>query len=255
MLARWWRSRILRRNPLPEHLWRPAADSLPILRALPADGRQKLRETATLFLHGKIIEGGNSWEVPDQVRVHIAAQAALPILQLGLEWYRGWRTVIVYPETFVPNHPYEDAAGVVHHGTHPLAGEAWLQGPVILSWSDIESGHASPESGYNVVIHEFAHKLDMLNGDANGFPTLHRGMARRAWTDAFSNAFDDFIERVERGEPTVIDQYGAQDPAEFFAVVSETFFLAPNRLRRTYPDVYEQLRTFYRQDPAVLVRE
>lgn len=226
-----------------------------MLRALDGTERQALRELATLFLHRKIIEGGAGWSVPDQTRAHIAVQAALPILRLGLEWYRGWRTVIVYPEAFIPEHPYEDAAGVVHVGARPLAGEAWLQGPVILSWDDMETGRGMPEGGYNVVIHEFAHKLDMLNGDANGFPPLHPNMDRRAWTDAFSAAFEDFTDRVERGYDTVIDEYGAQDPAEFFAVVSETFFLAPNRLRRAYPGVYEQLRAFYRQDPAVRIRD
>jgi hypothetical protein len=136
---------------------------------------------------------------------------------------------------------------VVHEGDEVYAGEAWLHGPVILSWADIaESEYAD---GVNVVIHEFAHKLDMLNGSANGYPPLHRGMDRRSWSEAFSAAYRDLCARVDGGEDSIIDPYASQSPGEFFAVLSEAFFELPDVVQSEYPRVYAQLAQFYRQDP------
>ena len=141
-----------------------------------------------------------------------------------------------------------DEDGVAHHVREPMSGESWLTGPVILSWADTEQ--ADTGSGYNVVIHEFAHKLDMLNGDANGFPPLHADMSRAAWSGAFEAAYADFCERVDRRRHSRIDAYAAENPAEFFAVLSEAFFEIPVAVRGEYPEVYRQLAAFYRQDPA-----
>jgi len=141
-----------------------------------------------------------------------------------------------------------DEDGIAHHVQEPMSGESWLGGPVILSWADAEL--RGDEPGYNVVIHEFAHKLDMLNGDANGFPPLHADMDRGEWSRAFSAAFEHFRGRVERGEPTEIDSYAAETPAEFFAVLSEAFFETPGAVLSEYGAVYHQLAAFYRQDPA-----
>lgn len=129
-----------------------------------------------------------------------------------------------------------------------MTGESWLAGPVVLSWADAEM--RGDEHGYNVVIHEFAHKLDMLNGEANGFPPLHAGMDRGAWSRDFSAAYEDCRARLERGEPARIDPYAAESPAEFFAVLSEVFFEIPDAVLAEYPGVYRQLAAFYRQDPA-----
>ena len=140
----------------------------------------------------------------------------------------------------------EDEYGVVHESHEPHAGEAWLQGPVILSWAEVAQMR---DDGVNVVIHEFAHKLDMLNGDANGYPPLHSDMDRNRWSGIFSAAYDDFCDRVDREQPTAIDPYAAESPGEFFAVVSEAFFELPETVRESYPEVYKQLVAFYRQDP------
>ncbi len=141
-----------------------------------------------------------------------------------------------------------DEDGIVHQVREPMSGESWLAGPVILSWADAALRDGGP--AYNVVIHEFAHKLDMLNGDANGFPPLHPGMDHREWSVAFGAAYEDFRGRVERREPTAIDSYAAENPGEFFAVLSEVFFETPGVVLGEYPDVYRQLSAFYRQDPA-----
>src|SRR5207244_9716380 len=144
-------------------------------------------------------------------------QSCILVRNLGIEYSRGWREIIVYPAEFVPGHEYTDEAGVVHQGDEAYAGEAWLHGPVILSWAD--AAETEYPDGVNVVIHEFAHKLDMLNGSANGYPPLHRGMSRRSWAEAFRAAYNDFCARVDRGEDSVIDPYASESPAEFFAVM------------------------------------
>ena len=242
----------LRRNPepaeLPESAWRAALARLPLLQGLSADELARLRQLALCFLRDKQLTPAGGLELTDRMRLVIALQACLPILNLDPDHYAGWVEVIVYPGQFVPEHEYTDEAGVVHVTRHAMAGEAWLQGPVVLSWADVaEAGGAD---GFNVVIHELTHKLDMLNGGADGFPPLHPDMSKQAWTRIFSAAYADFCARVDRGEDTPLDPYASETPGEFFAVMSEAFFEIPHVLKDSYPDVYGQLAAFYRQDPA-----
>ncbi|MBI4189424.1 MAG: zinc-dependent peptidase [Betaproteobacteria bacterium] len=247
---RWRRARIIARAPLDPVLWRQTLKRLPFLRGLSPAEREGLRQAVILFLHQKSIHGAAGLELDAGMRLLIAAQACILILNLDVDYYRGWVEVIVYPDEFVPETEYTDEAGVVHTEREPHTGEAWLQGPVILSWADV----APSADGVNVVIHEFAHKLDMLNGDANGFPPLHDGMSREAWSQAFGSAYADFCRRVDAGEEELaIDPYAAESPGEFFAVMSEAFFEMPHAVSGLYPRVYDQLRLFYRQDPAVRV--
>jgi Mlc titration factor MtfA (ptsG expression regulator) len=246
--SNWRRERILRRSKLEEGKWRAVLDRYPFTRALSAEERARLREQVVLFLHEKSIVGAGGLTVRDEMRMCIAAQACMLIMNLDLDYYRGWVEVIVYPDEFVAQYDYVDEDGIAHHVEEPMTGESWLEGPVILSWADAQLRGGDP--GYNVVIHEFAHKIDMLNGDANGFPPLHVGMDRGAWSRVFSAAYEDFRGRVERGEPTAIDPYAAEHPAEFFAVLSEAFFETPAGVLAEYGDVYRQLAAFYRQDPA-----
>jgi Mlc titration factor MtfA (ptsG expression regulator) len=172
--------------------------------------------------------------------------------------------VIVYPSQFAPERETVDEAGVVHLTNDPMAGEAWLGGPVILSYEDVamSADEDMRIAGYNVVIHEFAHKLDMRSGDPNGFPPLHAGMSALAWKRAFSEAYADFCRRVDAAErlperrieaafaALPIDPYAAESAGEFFAVGSEAFFETPELLAPAYPAVYEQLALFYKQDPG-----
>lgn len=246
-IRRWWRRRIIESAQLDPALWQATLAGLPFLRGLTDDERGRLRDTVILFLHQKSVRGAAGLRLDYGMQLTIAAQACILILNLDIEYYGGWVEIIVYPTEFVPAIDYTDDDGVVHHDRAPRAGEAWLQGPVILSWEDV----APAADGVNVVIHEFAHKLDMLNGDANGFPPLHRGMAREAWTTAFAAAYADFCRRVDTEEDLAIDPYAAESPAEFFAVMSEAFFETPAAVAATYPEIYVQLRMFYRQDPAL----
>jgi Mlc titration factor MtfA (ptsG expression regulator) len=245
----WRQNRILRRHALPTDAWEFNIAALPLMKGLSTDELGRLRELVTLFLYQKDVTAAAGHHLQDDVRLKIAVQACLPILNLGLDYYVGWVTVIVYPNEFVPEHRYTDDAGVVHVTRDIMIGESWERGPVILSAADaLRSGSLD---GVNVVIHEFAHKLDMLNGQADGYPPLHRGMSSAAWAQVFSRAYEDFCSSVQAGIETGIDPYAAENPAEFFAVLSEVFFETPKVLLEQYPEVYEQLAGFYRQDPAL----
>ena len=228
-------------------VWRTVRDSLPILVTLPESDAHSLRSLTESFLRTKSLEGVGGFELDEESRIVVAAQACVPILELGMEAYTGWRSVIVYPGGFVSRGTSVDESGVEHEWEEPRSGESWSHGPVVLSWEDVAA--SGRLEGYNVVIHEMAHKLDMLNGDANGFPPLHPGMDGATWHRVFSEAFDDLCARVDGGEETDIDDYATEGPDEFFAVASEYFFELPEVLDACYPKVYAELRAFYRQDP------
>jgi Mlc titration factor MtfA (ptsG expression regulator) len=244
-LSRWRERRILRRQPIAEIDWRAVLARSEPIRRLDASDQARLRELATLLLHEKSLEPVQGLELDPGQRAQLAALACLPILKLGLHWYRGWHSFVIYPDTFVPEREFVDEAGVVHRHHTPLHGEAWEQGPVILAWEAV----ARAGLGHNVVIHEMAHKLDMLNGGANGFPPLHARMNRRSWVRVLGSAFRQLEQRVREGYPPPLDPYGLENPGEFFAVASEAFFEAPRRLRNFSPELYQQLSLFYRQRP------
>jgi Mlc titration factor MtfA (ptsG expression regulator) len=251
-------------RPIDDAVWRSATASWLFMRGLSAEENERLKALAERFLGAKHFSSTHGLELDERMRVEIAAQACILVLELGFEWYEGWSEVIVYPTQFVPEREVMDEAGVVHVTRDPMAGEAWLGGPVVLSYEDvaIAADEAMRVAGYNVVIHEFAHKLDMRNGDPNGFPPLHPGMRAAAWKQAFVEAYGDFCAKVDRAEALPgrraqaaldalpLDPYAAESAGEFFAVASEAFFETPERLGPAYPAVYEQLRQFYRQDPA-----
>jgi MtfA peptidase len=249
-LRKWRRRRVLRHAAIPEPMWREAQEALPFLAMYTDYELTRLRETVVIFLDAKHIVGAGSYAVTPLQRVVIAIQACVLVLNLDLGYYDGWENVVVYPGEFVPDWEWEDEAGVVHRHEGPLAGEAMPGGPVVLSWSDVEASYDWETAGMNLVIHEFAHKIDMRNGEANGCPPLPAEMPPRVWQKALNAAFEDFRRRVERGEQTAIDPYAAESPAEFFAVLSEVFFADPALLKHDYGDVYEKFRWFYRQDPA-----
>ena len=236
----WRRQRVLARHRIDDALWTRATAGLAFLPRT-----EKLRELVLLFLAEKEFAGTHGLAVTDEMRISVAAQACLPILEVGLDWYRGWRGIVVYPGDFRVRRTEVDEDGVVHEWDDELAGEAMPGGPVVLSWDAL-----ARDPSINVVIHEFAHKLDMLNGTADGVPPLHAGMDRAAWIKAFEQAYDGFCDAVDRNKDTWLDPYAAEHLSEFFAVISEAFFREPRETRRRYPDVYDQLRSFYRQDPA-----
>jgi len=229
-----------------EDVWQWIESDLPFLEFVPSEQHPRLRRLATEILREKEFHGARGVEVTDRMMLSIALQAALLILRLGSASYRGWVGIVVYPGDFVIPRSVVDEAGVVHEYQEAALGEAWQGGPVLLSWfpSDERSDQL------NVVIHEFAHKLDMANGEADGLPLLPPGMDAARWCACFERAYLDFVRRVEGGEHTAIDAYAAESPAEFYAVLSEAFFLMPLRLRAEYPAVYALLAELYGIDTA-----
>jgi Mlc titration factor MtfA (ptsG expression regulator) len=246
-IRNWRIRRIVARHPIAERPWQGALKRCNPARRLGASDQATLRVLATLFLDRKSLEPVTGLEPDEGGRVLLATHARVPILKL-LDWYDGWHSIIVYPDAFIPHRQQVDAAGVVHQTNTPLAGEAWGRGPVILSWANVLNIAQKP--GHNVVIHEMAHKLDMLNGDANGFPPMHRRMDRHVWWQVFSSTWDRLQEEHRKGVDLPIDRYGLESPAEFFAVASEQFFEAPAALLQHSPEVYRQLTQFYRQHPC-----
>ena len=233
------------------------------MRGVTEEETARLGQLCAHFLASKHFSGAAGHDITRQMRLQVAAQACILILELDPASYDGWSEIIVYPGQFAPEREVLDEAGVVHLTRDAMAGEAWLGGPVILSWEDVamSADPGQQVAGYNVVIHEFAHKLDMLNGAPNGFPPLGKGMSLKAWKQAFSAAYADFCKRVDAADALEekdggealdllpIDAYASENPAEFFAVTSEAFFETPELLEADYPEVYGQLRQYYRQDP------
>lgn len=242
---------ILKHHPIPPDVWAMVIRKAGLLHDLDSVEETVLHELATLFLYKKAITGAHQFQVSDEMAVTIAAQAALPVLELGLEYYNGWVEIILYPGAFRVNHEGTDQNGLVSTGSRVLSGEAWLRGPIILSWDEIERDLELTHPGHNVVVHEFAHKLDMLNGRANGMPPLHPSMEIEQWTMALSKAFGILQHKVAHQFPTRINTYAATTPAEYFAVISEYFFTAPDVLELHCAEVYRQLTKFYRQDPLL----
>jgi len=249
-LRRWKHRRVLATSSIPEPLWREALEALPFLAVYTESELARLRQRVVLFLSEKSIVAAKGFEVTPLMRVMIAIQACVLTLNLDPRLYDGWQNVIVYPDEFITGLEYEDEAGVVHRRSEPLAGEAMPGGPVVLSWPDVEASADWSASGMNLVIHEFAHKIDMRNGEANGCPPLPGEMPPRAWQKTMRGAYEHFLARVEKGEETAIDPYAAESPAEFFAVLSEVFFAEPTLLQGEYSAVYRLFTWFYRQDPA-----
>jgi Mlc titration factor MtfA (ptsG expression regulator) len=245
-LRDWRRKRILKSTRVDDELWRRVAAQLPFLRGLSEDEMARLKNLVVVFLAEKEMHGAHGFELGDDVRLAIAMQACLPILNLGLSAYDGWVGIIVYPGQFRVEKEEVDADGVVHVYEDEQSGEAWPGGPVVLSWEDV----GMSEAGYNVVIHEFAHKIHMEGPGDDEFPAPNADMDAERWREALEAAYDRFCAEVDAGKPTLMDEYAAEHPAEFFAVMSEAFFTDSAVLGRDYPQLYEQLALFYRQDPA-----
>jgi len=254
------------KKPVPlidPSLWQQATAGYAFMHSLTVEENRRLRLVASDFLAQKSIVGMAEMPVTAKMRVEIAAQASILVLELGIDYFSGWSDIIVYPGQFRPEREVVDEIGLVHTTRDTLAGEAWLGGPVILSYEDVARvGSAEAVAGYNVVIHEFAHKLDMLNGNANGFPPLHKAMSNKHWQRVFRAAYLDFCAKTDKADAAEahdggaalsalpMDPYASESPAEFFAVSSEAFFELPQEIKLAYPEVYAQLALLYRQDPA-----
>ena len=253
-LARWRahrEERAVQRRAIPDALWDLTIARLPFLHGRPAADLAELRRLASLFLDDKEFSGAGGLVVDDAMALSIAVQACLPVLRFGLAPYSGFVGIVVHPGEVVARREVEDDDGIVHSYEEPLVGEAMRGGPMMLSWHDVDLAGAAAESSYNVVIHEFAHVLDMLDGDADGVPPLPSATEREAWIATIDADYERFCDRVDRGEETALDPYGAEGVDEFFAVASEAFFVNPNAMRAEHPELYGMLARYFRQDPAM----
>jgi Mlc titration factor MtfA (ptsG expression regulator) len=254
--SRWRHKRTLQQHAIPEALWQEALAALPFLAGWPKDALEALRAASALFLRDKKVMGARGFALTPFHRVVVAAQACIPVLKLGLEWYDDFKTVVLFPGEFRSHAEWEDEDGIFHRDEEPMMGEVMPGGPMVLSWADLlgegaieeEAAEAGNIPPLNVVIHEFVHKLDMRNGEANGCPPLPPKLPPAHWQQTMRRAYEDFCRRVEAEEDMGLDAYAAEHPSEFFAVLSETFFVAPKRLREAYPDVYECFRLLYRYE-------
>jgi Mlc titration factor MtfA (ptsG expression regulator) len=239
------------RAPITDSDWSALLGRSRLFDRLDTRERAHLRELATRFLARKTFTAAAGHVLTDGQRHAIAALACLPVLHLGFDWLAGWREIIVYPGEFrVKREHHDEHTGVVTEGEDELIGEAWERGPVILSWADVATDLAQPFDGFNVVAHEIAHKLDMLDGAMNGVPRLPRDIARREWIETLQAAYDGLVRAVERGRDTFIDPYAAESADEYFAVVSELHFSDPGGLARAAPGVAALLHRFYGPRPA-----
>jgi len=250
----WRERRTLTRRPIPDVLWAETLERYPFLGDLDEADAAQLRRFATLFLADKQFHGTHGVVVSDAMAVAIAAQACLPVLKLGLDWYDGFVLIVVHPDEMLAKREVVDDDGIVHEYEEALTGEAPGAGPMTLSWRDVADAQENPEDGsgwaYNVVIHEFAHVIDMRDGRSDGIPPLPDKQAHLRWREVMPASYERFCREVDGDEDIFMDPYAAEGPDEFFAVACETFFVAPLDLQAWDAPLYELLRDFFGQDPA-----
>lgn len=237
------------RRKIDDAVWQQTLDGHPFLAQRTPPELDALRRLCHSFLDRKEFVGVHGFQVTNAVAVAVAAQACLPILHLGIAAYDAFVGIVMHANEVVAQREVTDEFGLVHAYEEVLSGEAVAGGPIMLSWADAQGAVSSPW-GYNVVIHEFAHVLDMANGAADGAPPLGSVQAHQAWMGVMQPEFDHFVERVVCGHDTVMDPYGAEGIDEFFAVATEAFFVTAEAFKVEHPRLYDLLASYYRQAPA-----
>ncbi len=240
----------IKSKPFPKQWRLILRRNVPYFYSMPADIQLKLKQHVLVFLDEKKFYGFEGININDEIRVTIAAQACLLLLNRSTDYYPKLKSIYVYPAAFITKHESRDAAGVLQNNPRVLSGESWELGKVILSWKDSKEGALVFNDGHNVVIHEFAHQLDQETGAANGAPFL-RHKERRCWSQVLAEEFQQLQNKAKEGEATLLDHYGATNPAEFFAVASEVFFERPGEMKKLHLELYQQLKGFYQVDPAI----
>jgi len=239
----------IRNHPFP-YEWRSIIESnFPLYLQLPAPLRDRMEEWVQLFLHDKSFEGCGGLVITDEIRVTIAAQACLLVLNNRQKLYPKLHTILVYPSTHKTNHR-DSLFHFMEEDAEARLGESWSTGSVVLAWDSVLLGGIRGKDGHNVTLHEFAHQLDQLDGNADGAPRLRDRSHYASWARVLSREYEELVNQSERGKKSFFNQYGATEPAEFFAVVTETFFERPRKMRSKHPELYEELKTFYHLDPA-----
>lgn len=248
-----WRRKRIQTQTFPSGWRKILLRRVPMVRRLPAFLQLQLKKHMQVFIAEKSFIGCGGLKITEEMRVVIAAQACLLLLNRKTDYFGQVRQILVYPGAFVVDRATTDGAGVLQENRQALAGESWSQGQIILSWEDALEGAANPTDGRNVVIHEFAHQLDQENGAPRGAPPPLLGDTQHdpaRWAAVFQEAYRHLQGQAFMGEHGLLSHYGAQDPAEFFAVVSEVFFEQAGALKEQYPALYRELCGYYKVDPA-----
>lgn len=243
-----WRDKLIRRRPFPTIWQAMLTDNLPVYASLSAQEQLRLQQLIHLFLADKEFYGCAGLEITDEIRIAVAGQACLLLLNRGWEVYPKLQSILVYPTAFRAQREQQREDGTIATTSHNLLGESWSNGRVILSWDDVERGVADFTDGRNVVLHEFAHQLDGQSGSTNGAPPLYHN-SYKSWARVFTESFEDLQFRSLHRHKTVMDEYGTTNPAEFFAVATESFFEQPRQLHHRRPELYDELAQYYQLDP------
>jgi len=246
------RRRRLRRRPFPPEWLAVVRRNVPLFRRLPAEDQAELLGHVQVFLAEKYFEAAGGLEMTDEIRVTIAAHACLLLLHRPARYYPRLVSVIVYPHAYVADHVEYDEDGVTTEGAEERLGESWDRGVVVLSWDDVQAAARGADGCRNVVLHEFAHQLDSEDGTVEGSPALGHPSEYDAWARILGREYERLQEAAESGRPSILDEYGATSPAEFFAVATECFFTRPTLLLVKHPELYRELTVYYQQDPARL---
>lgn len=237
-------------RPFPEAWLMLLKQNVPLYSRLPEADQDELKRHILIFLAEKRFEGCGGLRMTDQIRITIAAHACILLLHRQTDYYPGLKSILVYPRAFVAPKIHHWVGETVLEGEETRLGESWHHGSVVLSWNDVRRGAADVHDGRNVVLHECAHQLDSSGGRGDSTPILRDRASFLAWARSLGEEYEDFQREIEQDEGDVLDEYGATDPAEFFAVATECFFEIPKDLQREYPRLYDELKRFYQQDPA-----
>lgn len=239
----------IKRLPFKKEWRKIIQQRMPYFKQMPTDLQLQLKQHIQVFIAEKNFIGCNGIKITDEIRVTIAAQACLLLLNRKTDYYPKLKAILIYPSGFVKKQTERGVDGLQYTRQVALSGESWGFGRIVLSWQDSLHGAELPHDGHNVVIHEFAHQLDQESGQANGAPILGKSQNYQCWSEIFSTQFNILRKQAAAGIPSIFDYYGATEPAEFFAVVSEVFFEKPKQFSLEHPALYQQLKGYYHVDP------
>ena len=236
-------------RPFPAHFSKILRRNIPVYSRMPAELQMQLKRLVKQFLHEKKFLGCDGFKITDEVRVTIAGKASMLLLNRRTRAYPDLKMVLVYPSAFIAPRIETGLGGIITHGNQTLSGESWSDGRVILAWDHVQKSNGNVADGHDVVLHEFAHQLDSESGSTNGAPRLKNKARYQSWAETMSHEFELLQQAAETQTESVLDYYGATNPAEFFAVATETFFEKTARLAYDHPRLFEQLRAYYQVDP------
>ena len=249
ILTKWRRNRTKSR-PFPSEWRNIIIKNIPYYSILKSEDKKELEDHIKVFLEEKKYFGCGGLKLNDEIKITISAQACILLLHRNTDYYRKLSSILVYPSAFLSKNSYADEFGVVTEGASANLGESWATGAIVLSWDDVLCGAADIKDGKNLAFHEFAHQLDVEDARYNGAPILDRRSKYISWARVLGKEYKRLQERARKGRKTLLDKYGATDPAEFFAVATECFFEKPKQMLKKHPELYDELKGYYKQDPA-----